>query len=82
VVAPRIPRLANIVSHGTEGVLYDGANPDALADALQRLAVPAVRRPLGVAARVRAVTEFSWAGHCRQLDRAMQDARRRVVCAS
>jgi glycosyltransferase involved in cell wall biosynthesis len=82
VVAPRIPRLANIVSHGREGVLYDAANPDALADALQRLAVPAVRRPLGVAARVRAVTEFSWAGHCRQLDRAMQDARRRAVCAS
>ena len=40
VVAPRIERLANIVSDGEEGLLYDAADPDALADALEQLASP------------------------------------------
>ena len=83
VVAPRIQRLANIVSDGREGLLYDAANPDALAGALERLASPSVRHRLGAAARARAVADFSWASHCRQLDSAIQEARRRrVVCAS
>ena len=69
VVAPRIERLANIVRDGIEGLLYDAANPDALADALERLANPSVRHPLGAAARARAVADFSWASHCRRLDR-------------
>ena len=41
VVAPRIERLAGIVSDGREGLLYDAANPDALADALDQLTDPA-----------------------------------------
>jgi glycosyltransferase involved in cell wall biosynthesis len=82
VVAPRIERLAGIVSDGKEGLLYDAANPDALADALDQLADPLVRRTLGAAARDRAVDEFSWASHCRALDTAIQAARRRLACAS
>ena len=82
VVAPRIERLANIVNDGTEGVLYDAGNPEALADALERLSVSSVRRPLGEAARVRAVRDFSWTSHCVQLDAAIQDARRRSACVS
>ena len=82
VVAPKIERLATIVSDGKEGLLYDAANPDALADALDRLTDPLVRRALGAAARNRAVDEFSWASHCRALDTAIQDARRRLACAS
>ncbi|HUP39634.1 MAG TPA: glycosyltransferase [Vicinamibacterales bacterium] len=82
VVAPRIERLANLLSDGREGVLYDATNPDALASALERLASAAVREPMGAAARARAVAEFSWAGHCRRLDDAMQEARRRPTCAS
>jgi glycosyltransferase involved in cell wall biosynthesis len=82
VVAPRIERLASIVSDGKEGVLYDAADPDALARALERLAAPSIRQPLGAAARARAVADFSWSGHCRQLDSAIQDARRRPACAS
>jgi glycosyltransferase involved in cell wall biosynthesis len=70
------------VSDGTEGLLYDAANPDALADTLERLASPSVRQPLGAAARARAVAQFSWASHCRQLDGAIQEARRRLACAS
>ena len=82
VVAPRIERLANIVSDGKEGLLYDAADPDALAHALERLSSPSVRQPLGTAARARAVSDFSWTSHCRQLDSAIQDARRRLACAS
>jgi glycosyltransferase involved in cell wall biosynthesis len=82
VVAPRIERLANIVSDGKEGLLYDAANPDALADALERLSSASVRQPLGAAARARAVAEFSWTSHCRALDNAIQEARRRLACAS
>lgn len=82
VVAPRIERLGNIVSDGREGLLYDAADPDALADALERLADPSVRQPLGAAARARAVAEFSWTSHCLQLERAMKEARRRPACAS
>jgi glycosyltransferase involved in cell wall biosynthesis len=82
VVAPKIDRLAAIVNDGKEGLLYDAANPDALADALDQLTDPFVRRTLGAAARNRAVDEFSWMGHCRALDTAIQDARRRLACAS
>lgn len=82
VVAPRIDRLANIVHDGTEGLLYDAANPGGLAHALERLAIPSVRRPLGEAARVRAVRDFSWTSHCVQLDAAIQDVHRRSACVS
>jgi glycosyltransferase involved in cell wall biosynthesis len=82
VIAPRIERLASLVSDGREGVLYDASDPDALANALERLASQALRQEMGIAARGRAVAEFSWASHCRQLDAAIQDARRRSSCAS
>ena len=51
--------------------LYDPAQPDALADALETLADPAVRRTLGRAARERAVREYSWRAHCLALDNAI-----------
>jgi glycosyltransferase involved in cell wall biosynthesis len=82
VVAPRIERLAHLVSDGREGVLYDASTPDALATALERLTSAAVRQPMGAAARVRAVAEFSWASHCRHLSDAIHEARRRPRCAS
>lgn len=82
VVAPRIPRLADIVSDGTHGTLYDPADPDGLAHALEQLSDLRVRQPLGAAARARAVADFSWSSHCRQLDQAIQEARRRRACAS
>jgi len=82
VVAPRIPRLATIVEDGKEGILYDGADAGALAEALERASVPEVRRALGAAARARAVREFSWDAHCRRLDEAIRAAHARLRCAS
>ena len=73
VVAPEIPRLRHIVSHGREGVLYDASAPAALAAALTRLADDkGGRASMGVAARERAVREFGWNVHCRKLDEALR----------
>jgi glycosyltransferase involved in cell wall biosynthesis len=82
VVAPRIARLADIVGDRTEGLLYDSANPDGLPDALASLVDAALRQQLGSAARARAVGEFSWSSHCQRLERAIEDARRGLACAS
>ena len=82
VVAPRIPRLMQLVGDGSEGVLYEPTDPAGLMDAIERLADPAVRRPLGIAARIRAVQQFSWQEHCRRLSGAMATARDRLRCAS
>ena len=82
VVTPRIERLAGLVRDGHEGLLYDASNADALANALERLTSAQARQAMGAAARARAVAEFSWASHCRQLDEAIRDARRRLTCVS
>jgi glycosyltransferase involved in cell wall biosynthesis len=72
VVAPDIPRLRAVVRPDEDGLLYDAARPEALADALERLADPARRAALGAAARAQAVQRFSWAVHCERLDDALQ----------
>jgi glycosyltransferase involved in cell wall biosynthesis len=72
VVAPAIDRLARLVEHGREGLLYDAADPGALADALAALRDGGLRARLGAAARARAVNEYSWAAHCAQLDAALR----------
>jgi glycosyltransferase involved in cell wall biosynthesis len=79
IVAPAIDRLPSLVADGREGVLYDagGSHREALAGALLRLSDPAVRAPLGAAARERAVRDYSWAAHCRALDAALRNARAR-----
>jgi glycosyltransferase involved in cell wall biosynthesis len=74
VVAPAIDGIGRIVADGREGVLYDPADPLALAAALDRLTDASLRRRLGEAARVRAVDEFSWSGHCARLQAAMEQA--------
>jgi glycosyltransferase involved in cell wall biosynthesis len=74
VVAPRLPRLATLVEHGREGLLYEPATPEALGDALLKLSSADVRATLGAAARARAVRDFSWQGHCSRLDAALGSA--------
>jgi glycosyltransferase involved in cell wall biosynthesis len=72
VVAPDIPRLRAVIRPDEDGLLYDAARPDALADALERLADPTRRAVMGAAARARVVQHFSWAAHCERLDAALQ----------
>jgi glycosyltransferase involved in cell wall biosynthesis len=71
VVAPAVDRIPQLVADRLEGLLYDPSRPGALAAALEALSDPEGRRPLGVAARDRAVREYSWAAHCAALDQAM-----------
>jgi glycosyltransferase involved in cell wall biosynthesis len=71
VVAPAVDRIPQLVADRREGLLYDPARPGALATALDALSDPEARRPLGAAARDRAVREYSWAAHCAALDQAM-----------
>lgn len=77
VVAPAVDRIPALVGDGLEGLLYDPAAADGLADALVRLTDPAVRARLGAAARARAVRDYSWSAHCRALEAAIVDAQRR-----
>ena len=67
VVAPAADRLPSLVEHEREGVLYDPANPDALAQALERLTDPSLRARLGAAARARAERDYSWRAHCERI---------------
>jgi glycosyltransferase involved in cell wall biosynthesis len=78
VVAPRIERLASLVEHGREGLLYDGADPGALPATLGSLALEPERRlALGTAARARVERDFSWRAHCAALDAALRALPRR-----
>jgi alpha-maltose-1-phosphate synthase len=72
VVAPAVDRIPAIVGNSREGILYDPAQPGALAEALATAAAPEVRRTLGQAARERAVREYSWQAHCAALDEAIR----------
>jgi glycosyltransferase involved in cell wall biosynthesis len=76
VVAPALPRIAELAAHDREAWLYDPARPDALAAALTAMLEAPLRHRLGAAARERAVREYSWAAHCRALDAALRKERR------
>ncbi len=65
VVAPAVDRIPSLVADGREGLLYDPSSPGALARALERLGDPSLRRPLGRAARERAVREVQLEGPLR-----------------
>lgn len=75
VVAPRVARIPALVEHDAEGWLYDPSEPGALASALERLRDPDLRRPLGEAARRRAVRDYGWQAHCEALDAAIRRVR-------
>lgn len=77
VVAPHLPRIAQLVSHDTEGLLYDPADPRTLDAALVRLTDTTLRARLGGAARTRAVAQYSWSAHCEQIDRRLHTLVRR-----
>jgi len=72
VVAPAIDRIATLVGHGREGLLYGAGFEPSLESALSRLTDPALRQTLGAAARERAVRDYSWKAHCAALVRAIE----------
>jgi glycosyltransferase involved in cell wall biosynthesis len=82
VVVPRIPRLADVVRDGREGFLYDAADPDGLAGAIQRAADSSQRACMGAAARERVAACFSWQRHCAVLDEAIRAAQANALTRS
>jgi glycosyltransferase involved in cell wall biosynthesis len=72
VVAPASARIPQLIEHGREGLLYDPADPAALARTLEQLTDAPLRASLGAAARERAVREYSWRAHCETLDRRLR----------
>ena len=71
VVASRVGGLPEAVSDGVEGLLVPPGDPQALAQAVQRLADAGVRRQMGEAARRRALGEFSLQDNVRELGRLL-----------
>jgi glycosyltransferase involved in cell wall biosynthesis len=67
VVAPAADRIPSLVGHEREGLLYEPATSEALAQALERLADPSLRTRLGAAARARAERDYSWQAHCERI---------------
>jgi glycosyltransferase involved in cell wall biosynthesis len=76
VVAPALPRIAELAAHDREAWLYDPSAPDGLPAALGVMLEARLRQRLGAAARERAVAEYSWAAHCQALDTALRRAPR------
>jgi glycosyltransferase involved in cell wall biosynthesis len=76
-VAPSIDRLSKLIHDGREAILYDDRDPDGLANAIERLTDPDLRRRLGAAARARTEEEFNWRSHCRLLDETIRAAHAR-----
>jgi starch synthase len=74
VVAPSVDRIPALIAHDVEGLLYPPSDPGALAGSLIRLTDGPLRARMGAAARARAVSQFSWAAHCRALDRVISEA--------
>ena len=74
VVAPAIDRIATLIGHNGEGLLYDTAIRTGLPHAFEALTDVNLRRRLGRAARERAVRDYSWAAHCRALEQAIANA--------
>ncbi len=72
VVAPALPRLARLIEHGREGLLYSTEDARGLDRAIQDLADPELRKKMGAAARARVVRDFSWEAHCRALGARLQ----------
>lgn len=73
VVAPRLPRIAQLVGDEQQGLLYDPTDPRELDRALVRLTDAALRSRLGRSARERAVAQYSWRAHCAAIDERLRD---------
>jgi glycosyltransferase involved in cell wall biosynthesis len=61
VVAPDLPNLRDVVTPGTNGMLFDAGSAEALAGALAQLAAaPLLREQLGTAARAYVIGRGNW----------------------
>jgi len=75
VVAPGYPSLGDLVTNGTDGLLFTPRDADALVGAVVALVDdPGRRHALGRAARVRAETRLTWRQNAERVLGACRDA--------
>jgi glycosyltransferase involved in cell wall biosynthesis len=69
IVAPDQPNLREVLRHGETALLFDPGNPEAMWQAVLRLAEdPALRQRLGDAARAEIThRDLTWAGNARKV---------------
>jgi glycosyltransferase involved in cell wall biosynthesis len=67
VVAPDLANIRDIVTDGTEGLLFQPGNAQSLASCLERLGSADLREALGRRARARVVEERNWLANARSV---------------
>lgn len=68
IVASDLDQIGEVLSHEETALLVPPGDPEALADAIQRLIDdPDLRRRLGAAARARAVEAHTWRAHTQRI---------------
>src|SRR5258708_3484497 len=83
VIASRVGGIPDIIEDGVSGLLVPPADPQALADAIERVAGdPAFARRLAEAGRARLRTRFSWGGITPQWDAVYRVASAALPSAS
>ena len=77
IVAPNAPNIREILTHGTDGLLFEPNDPASLAQAIRALAAdPGLRARLGSAARRKIVEEdITWARNARRVISLIRGAR-------
>ena len=65
VVAPDLPNIRDLVTSGTEGLLFAPGSAESLAACLDRLASPEVRTQLGQSGRAQVVSVRNWMANAR-----------------
>jgi glycosyltransferase involved in cell wall biosynthesis len=68
IVASDLDQIGEVLRHEETALLVQPGDPEALADAIQRLIDdPKLRRRLGAAARARAVEAHTWRAHTQRI---------------
>lgn len=79
IIAPDQPNLREVLEDGRTALLFDPARPDAMWEAIVRLAAdPGLRARLGTAARAEVLRrDLTWGGNARRVAALAEDAQRR-----
>jgi glycosyltransferase involved in cell wall biosynthesis len=74
-ISGNLPAIAELIEHGTSGMLVDGGNAEELAQRMVELADdPALRSRLGEAGRRRVIEEFSTEANMAKMQLAIERA--------
>jgi glycosyltransferase involved in cell wall biosynthesis len=75
LIAPRVPSIAEIVTHGQDGWLMEKSSTRNLMGAIEYLNEnPRIRQQLGLGARQTVLQKFTWSKIAEQLDSVLENA--------